>query len=139
MSLSLVHLIKNINKPLYYGFYDKNVHKTNIVYFKNKEDAHQCKVFINNYYETYRKSPLIEELKFDKVESENRPIFKIHSMDENYINNYIYLGNLESYSCYINESNNLICNKNSQNTNVDYNHMYFNMLYTKHYVKKFYN
>ena len=141
MSLSLVYLVKCINKPLYYGFHDKCTNKTNIVYFKDKEHAHKCKVSVNNYYHKHKKSPRIDEIKLnDLYENQSEVHFKVHSMNENYVDNYVKLGNLKSCYCVIDKHNTIWCmQKQIVNNSVEQTPMYFNILYLKQYSKDVYN
>lgn len=141
MVLALVHLVKHINKPLYYGFNDKSTNKTNIVYFKNKEDAHKCKVSVNNYYDKYKRSPKISELNFSVIyEHKSSVIFKVQSMDENYMNNFIHLGNLNTCNLVIDKKKKIWCmQEHTINTNKHTPLHYFNVLYAKAYSEEFYN
>ena len=128
---SLVHLVKFIDKPLYYGFHDKSSNKTNIVYFKNKEDAHKCKVSVNNYYHKYKMSPQIKEMNFNETNETAAVYFKVQSMDEHYINNYIHLGNLKSCHCVIDKTNILWCMQKQIVDSAENKSMYLDILYTK--------
>jgi len=137
--LSLVHLVKFINKPLYYGFHDKSSNKTNIVYFKNKDDAHKCKVSVNNYYHKYKRSPQIKKLNFNE-KKETVVYFKVHSMDEQYMHNYIHRGNLNSCHCIIDNTNSVWCMQVKNDNDYQYTpFFYFNVLYSKAYSKDIYN
>lgn len=129
--LSLVHLVKCIHKPMYFGYHDKYSNKTNILYFKNKEDAHKCKVSINDFYHKHKRSPQIKEINLDtgnKCEDESKMYVKIHTIHENNINHYLQLGNLNSCHCIIDKRNRIWCIQKQTTSNKDI-HLYLDTLY----------